>query len=285
MSRSDPAVRRVAGQPSSRSAEVPCTDRVDDQSPIASVDKALRVLAELAASGPQGLALAEVAARVGVNKTTIHRTLSALRHRGFARQDPSSGCYVLGTTAVLLADEYRKDDHLPQLLHPVLVALCARTEELVHLGVLSGNEVAYLDKVEPIRAVRVWSAVGRRTPAASTALGRALIAYQSPHRSSMPWYVSALPPASPLRVDDLWRLVEITRGRGFSTEQEENEPGISCLAVPLLRGNVPVAAVSVTAPADRMGARRLRELSRIVPQVLTGLLPEDLALPAALTAG
>ena len=263
----------------------PYNGSVTNQSPIGSVDKALRVLEELATSGPQGLSLAEIAGRVGVSKPTIHRTLSALRYRGFAQQNADSSHYVLGTAAVRLADEYLKDDHLPHLLHPMLVALCSRTQELAHLGVLSGNEVTYLDKVEPSRAVRVWSAVGQRAPAASTALGRALIAYQNPHRSSMSWYVSALPSASPIGEEDLWRTIQETRARGFSVEQQENEHGISCLGVPLMRGSSPVAAVSITAPADRMGTRRILQLSRLVPNVLHDLLPDGITLPAELTDG
>jgi DNA-binding IclR family transcriptional regulator len=261
----------------------PHSGAVGDQSPIGSVDKALCVLRELAVAGPGGLSLAAVADRVAVSRPTIHRTLAALRFRGFAQQNPEDGRYVLGPAAMRLANDYLTDDHLPRLLHPVLVALCARTEELVHLGILTGNEVVYLDKVEPRRTVRVWSAVGGHAPAASTALGRALIAYQNPHRSAMAWYARALPANSRCGEEDLWHAIVQTRARGFALEEQEHEPGISCLAVPLLRGGGPVAAVSITAPTDRMGIRRIREFSRIVPDLLRDLLPDGITLPPELT--
>lgn len=256
-----------------------------DPSPIGSVDKALRVLEELATAGPRGRSLAALSERTGINKPTIHRTLAALRHRGFARQQSADGWYALGATAVRLSAAYHEDDHLPQLLHPALVALCSRTDELVHLGTLLGNQVTYLDKVEPSRSVRVWSTVGRSTPAASTALGRAMIAYHGPDRSSMAWYCAALPAGSTVDETRLWEIMQLTLARGYAVENQENEPGISCLGVPLLRGGVPVAAVSVTAPADRMNAHRLRELARIVPSVLRELLPDGMSLPAELSAG
>ena len=64
-----------------------------------------------------------------------------------------------------LADQFLSDENLPALMRPALVELCGIAEELVHLGVLDGTHVVYLDKVEPERSVRVWSAVGRRSPA------------------------------------------------------------------------------------------------------------------------
>ncbi len=78
---------------------------------------------------------------------------------------------------------------------------------------------------------------------------------------------------------------EATRATGFATETEENEPGISCVAVPVLRAGQPVAAVSVTAPAERLGARRRREIEAILREVVPPLLPPTLAVPDAVLRG
>ena len=154
-----------------------------DTSPVESVDRALLALQLLARAGARGLGLAELAAALGLNKSTAHRALAALRFRGFVTQDPASGGYVLGPAATQLSDDFFSDENLPVLLHAGLVALCGAADELVHLGVLSGTHVVYLDKVEPERSVRVWSAVGRRSPAVTTALGRALLAFRGTDRS------------------------------------------------------------------------------------------------------
>ncbi len=257
-------------------------------SPVEAVDRALLVLQALSSSGGHGSSLADLAAGLGLNKSTVHRTLAALRFRDFAAQDPSTGTYLLGPAATRLAEDFLGDENLAVLLHPALVAMCAAADELVHLGVLSGTQVLYLDKVEPERSVRVWSAVGRRIPAVTTALGRALLAYRGTDRAALEAYVGAAsalggPTDAPRpRVDaeHVWAVIERARVIGYATEDEENEPGISCLAVPLLRSGTAVAAVSVTAPAERMSAERVARLHAQLRAVLPPLLPGGLTLPA-----
>jgi len=250
-----------------------------DASPVESVDRALLALQLLARAGARGMGLAELAAALGLNKSTAHRALAALRFRGFVTQDPASGGYVLGPAATQLADDFFSDENLPVLLHGALVALCSATDELIHLGVLTGTHVVYLDKVEPERSVRVWSAVGRRSPAVTTALGRALLAFRGTDRATLAGYVRAAGEVAGAEPEHVWEVLERTRARGYATEAEENEAGISCVAVPLLRSGTAIAAVSVTAPAERMGEERVAWLHDQVRSVLPPLLPPGLHLP------
>jgi IclR family transcriptional regulator, acetate operon repressor len=248
-------------------------------SPMGSVDKALLALQELGGAGSGGVPLAELAQRLGLNKTSLHRTLAALRFRGFADQDQASGNYVLGVAAATLAAAFFSDDNLPQMLQNALTTLCAHADELVHLGVLSGAEIVYLDKVEPARPVRVWSTIGRRQPAATTALGRAILSRRSIDNGLLAWYAgSHVAPAH------LAQILDTALARGYATETEENEAGISCLAVPLLRSGVAIAAVSMTAPSDRMTPQRQGELSRMIARDLPQLLPNGISLPAELAS-
>ncbi|WP_250445052.1 IclR family transcriptional regulator [Actinotalea sp. C106] len=248
-------------------------------SPVEAVDRALLVLQALARAGARGAVLADLATGLGLNKTTVHRTLAALRYRGFVTQDSTSGAYRLGPSATQLADDYLSDENLPALLHPALVALCAAAEELVHLGVLEGSHVVYLDKVEPDRSLRVWSAIGRRSPAVTTALGRALLSHRRTDRSLLPGYVRAAGDGAGVDADHVWAVLERARERGYATEDQENEVGISCLAVPLLRSGSAVAAVSITAPAERMTPDRVAWLREQMRAVLPAHLPEGITIP------
>jgi IclR family transcriptional regulator, acetate operon repressor len=254
-------------------------------SPVESVDRALLTLQVLARAGARGMTLADLAHALGLNKSTVHRVLAALRYRGFVTQDPATGAYALGSSATRLADDFLGDENLPALLHGALVALCGVADELVHLGVLSGTHVVYVDKVEPERSVRVWSAVGRRSPAVTTALGRALLAFRGTDRSALAAYVRAAGDSVAVDPDHVWDVLEQARGRGYATEVEENEVGISCVAVPLLRSGSAVAAVSVTAPADRMTPARVASLHAQIREVLPPLLPAGLHLPPGPPAG
>ena len=256
-------------------------------SPVEAVDRALLLLQALAPTGASGATLSQLAEQTRLNKTTVHRTLAALRLRGFVEQDPGSGSYALGAAATQLAGDFFGEENLPVMLHPALVALSGAVDELVHLGVLSGTRVVYLDKVEPERPVRVWSAVGRTRPAVTTALGRALLAWRGTDRVMLAGYVRARHAeddagtggAAAVTVDGVWQELERARTRGWAVEVEENEPGISCVAVPLLRAGAAVAAVSVTAPVERMTAARRDQLVGRVHELLPPLLPAGLHLP------
>lgn len=269
--------------------------------PIDSVDRALRILDLLAGLGAGGGTLADVALASGLHKTTAHRTLAALRHRQYVAQDPSTGRYTLGPAALALAESYLREENLPRLLHAGMTALCAEAGELVHLGVLSGFEVVYLDKIEPQRPVRVWSAVGRRIWAVNSALGRAILAYRGVGRAVLETYVSAAEGGSDrggsIDRDRVWHEVERARREGYAVELGDGEPGIGCVAIPLLRssavarpgsadagapapeGSV-VAAVSITVPLDRLPPERRRELHRLVHAELGPRLPAGLSLPS-----
>lgn len=247
-----------------------------NSSPVEAVDRALLVLEALAEAGPAGMTLADLATRLDVHKTTAHRALAALRFRDFVAQDPVSGTYALGGAATALAEAFFGEENLPALLHPALVALCTATDELVHLGVLSGAQVVYVDKVEPERPVRVWSAVGRRMPAATTALGRALLAARGASRDVVTRFVAAA--GDGVAADAVWAEVERARERGWAREVEENEPGIACVGVPLRRAGQAVAAMSVTAPVERLGEDRFERVVEQVRRVVPPLLPDGFTI-------
>lgn len=251
--------------------------------PVESIDRALVALTVLAAAGPDGLTLGQLAERLGVHKTTVHRALAALRYRDFVTQDPGSASYRLGAAAVTLGDGYLAGDNLAAALHPALVALAGELDELVHLGVLAGTQIVYLDKVEPDRPVRVWSAVGRRMPAVTTALGRAMLMDRGLPREALAPYLAGAGASDGGGRSTNWfaGILAVARERGFASECEENEPGIACVALPLERAGSPVAAVSVTAPRERMSDERMVEVADAFRRVLPPLLPPGLTVRPA----
>ncbi|HLS03660.1 MAG TPA: helix-turn-helix domain-containing protein, partial [Actinomycetales bacterium] len=186
-----------------------------NQSPIESVDRALRVVEYLAQIGPVGVALAELSQAVDLNKATAHRILAALRFRDYVTQTPA-GDYVLGPAATQIGPQFYRDENLPELLRPALAALCEAVDELVHLGTLRGRHVVYLDKVEPQRAVRVWSAIGRASPVLSTALGRVLLAAAAVGREVVENYA----PDDAALAERAWEAIEQARAAGYATERE-----------------------------------------------------------------
>jgi len=255
-------------------------------SPLGSVDKALRALQRLGDAGASGLALTRLAGDLGLNKASLHRTLAALRHRGFVEQD-QNGNYRLGPAILAIADSHLRDESLRSLMHEGLADLCNRIGETCHMGVLTGEQVVYIDKVEPQRAIRIWSEIGWRNPALTTALGRAIMSQKFVDFES---FAASFPNAVPKRTPHtrsglraVWQELVEARKRGFSKEEQENELGITCMGVAMLRGPNVIAAFSITAPAERMDIKRMTLLARKLRECIEPGLPPGLTLqkPAA----
>lgn len=254
-----------------------------ESSPVGSVDKALTLLELLAAAGPEGSTLRDIAAQSGLNKASVHRLLRALIHRGFAEQSADDQHYRLGSSALGLAQAFGAGENLPALFAPALASLSESTQELVHLGQMDGARVLYLDKVEPERTLRVWSRIGSRAPAARTAMGRAMLAADGVRGPALAAYAQATESAdggSVISAEHLAEVVSATATRGWSTEIEENEQGIACVGVALVRPGGRSLAVSVTGPIERMDERRRGEVGELLREQLDRLAPLDFAVAA-----
>jgi IclR family transcriptional regulator, acetate operon repressor len=249
--------------------------------PVESVDRALRVLVLLAQRG-EGWPLEELAEASGIPKSSLHRVLGALRHRGFATQPEVSANYLLGPAALEIAFGFHERLDVRVLARPLLAALLERFHETVHLAVLGQGAVVYVDKREGTHPIRMSSTIGGRNPAYCTGVGKALLAALLPDDPSVRTWVDvhgplvARTPATATTADELVIRLAQTRSRGYAVDLGENEPGVHCVAVPLVfGGRAPIAAVSVTAPASRLPRSRLDGLGREVRDLARGLVAAD----------
>jgi len=260
------------------------TTHATENSPVGSVDKALVLLGILAEAGPEGMTLRDIAAAGDLNKASVHRLLRALMHRGYADQSPSDQRYRLGDAALELGHAFGAGQNLSALFAPALASISHRTQELVHLGQMDGVRVLYLDKVEPERTLRVWSRIGSRTPAARTAMGRAMLAADGIRGAALAAYAQATEAVDTadagtvITPAHLAGVVDLTAERGWSTEIEENEQGIACVGVALTRPGGRSVAVSVTGPIERMDESRRAEVAALLREELGRLAPAGFVL-------
>lgn len=245
---------------------------------LVGADRVLAVLVELAGH-PDGIGLEEFAQQMRSSKSTVHRALSALRRAGLAAQ-PARGHYMLGDEFLRLAFTYNAKRPESVRLAPVLRELAQRYGETVHFAVLDGREVIYRAKVDPPQGtVVLTSVVGGRNPAYSTAVGKMLLSHEVGSEADLEAWLGGdrLEPRTEhtiTSVPELWAELRRTRERGFATDDQENEPGINCVAVPVqLDVGMPlVGAISVSALAFRMPLDRLVAEVDTIRAVVVGRL-------------
>jgi len=245
-----------------------------------SVDKAVLALQRLSEVGPDGRPLNRLAVDLGINKASLHHTLSILRQRGFVEQN-SNGNYRLGNAALSLADSYLHDDSVRQM-HGALEHLSRTVNEICHMGILVGEEIVCVEKIVPKTSINTWSTVGFRDPALTTALGRAIARRTYVDFES---FCQAFPtPIFPRTQHtlsshkEIWTELVGARKRGFAREIDEFVVGSSCLSVAVLRRHRPVGAISITCPTERLGMQREQSLLRALHEDLAPNLPPGLSL-------
>lgn len=224
---------------------------------MSSVDRALTIVEYLATAPSSGVALSQIANDLGINKATAHNALATLRSRHWVEQDDSTSHYRLGDGIRPLASYQTSSQRIVDMLHPALIAISQRFNELVHLGTLVGKEVIYLDKIEPDRPIRVVSRIGKTASAVRTGLGRAIIAARSDRLEALEWFMTE-PNLLELPAKKTKEIAESVRANftrfdtfGWTQESEENEPGIACVAVPITIDGRTDVAISITTPVER----------------------------------
>ena len=203
------------------------------------------------------LSLAEITARVGLPKTTVHRLAAHLLEQG-ALERGTAGCYRLGMRLFELGNLVPSQRRLRTTALPFIEDLYETTHQVIHFGVLDGIEVIYLERITGHDGVSCPTRIGGRMPAYCTAVGKAILAHRpdAMHRTLQ----AGLARRTPHTIVDQWRLQEglreITRS-GLAYDWQESQVGVSCVAAPVFnRDGLAVAAISVTSHAIHKRSER-----------------------------
>ncbi len=240
------------------------------QYPIESVDNAMRIL--LFMGERSELRLTEVAKYLGVASSTAHRLLAMLQYRGFVRQDSRTKAYVPGPALTGVAFSILQRFDVREPLRPFLEELNRETAETVHLGILDGTSVRFIDAIESPRAVRVASRLGRSIPAHCTSTGKAMLAALPTDQLHRLYPQEELPGLTEHSVRSrtaLEKELAEVRRKGYATSSEESEEGVSSVAVafpaelPSLR-----MAFNTAVPVGRMSRGDVRRIGELLCSVV-----------------
>ena len=250
------------------------------------VGKALDVLDQVASFG-RPVRFSELQADSPYPKATLFRLLQTLTSQRMLSLDPDNGSYTLGVRMVRLAHVAWSQSSLAPIARPFLDGLSEEMGETVHLAQLDNAHVLYVDKRNAAVPIEMFSQAGKIGPAYCTGVGKAMLAFLPedhlqrllPQMSFHRYTDNTLVSTSALRAE----LVDIRR-HGHAFDREEHEPGIICVAAPILsaQGRV-LGALSLTSTIARttlaaLGGHASRvklTATRIASEAESWRFPED----------
>jgi DNA-binding IclR family transcriptional regulator len=212
-----------------------------------SVVRALDILEVLDVEGE--MTNTKIAQKLGMEKSTVFRTLNTLKAKNFVRQDPESLKYSNSYKLFEMGHNVARRTGLPKQAFRFMRKLANTVKGAINLGVLEGDKVVYLDKIESDETVKVCMKIGQGIPLYCTGLGKSLLAHYSQQA------VTAIIGSGPYKrytentittLDQLMTDLAEVRKRGYAIDNEEHLWGILCIAAPVFNSkSEPIASLSV----------------------------------------
>jgi IclR family KDG regulon transcriptional repressor len=243
-------------------------DSYDARQPesVAAVLKVFAILQSLSERDETGIS--ELSVRLAMPKATVYRFLQTMKTLGYVRQQVDSERYGLSMRMFELGAKALQYPDLVEIAKPHMQRLSDATGETVHLGTLIDSEIIYVHKVDSRHMLGMYSRVGRRAPLHCTAIGKVLLAWESPLRRAhilKGCDFKAYREKTITSPEAFATELERTLSQGFGQDREEFDDHIRCAAIPIFdRLNQVVAGMSVSFPSFRYDIAREPELVAIL---------------------
>jgi IclR family transcriptional regulator, KDG regulon repressor len=206
----------------------------------------------------------ELARLSGLNPSNVHRTLQTWSHLGFVAQDPHNGMYHCTLRLFEWGCRVADGFDVRRVAREHLARLARSTQETIHLSVLDGPEIVYLDKIDSPQPVRAYSEVGGRAPAHCVATGKILLAHGG--NAALAALPSPFTQPTAHSVQGLAALREQLQEalrEGYAVNRNEWRLGVSGLGAAVFdQHGQAIAAVGLSAPSARLDSSRELDLGQ-----------------------
>ncbi len=238
-----------------------------DLNHLSSVKNALRILRSFTMDEPEKK-ISDLSTSLGLNKSTVSRTMSTLASEGFVYKDPETKRYRLGFSILTLSGIVNSNMDVYRESLPVLNKLVESTGETSHISIMDNLDVMYLHKVECNHPVRALTHVGRRNPLYCTSSGKVLLAYSKDESLLEKVIEQGLKKYTKNTITNPQSLREHlteVKKNGYAYTFEEFNEGVSSIAAPVYDylGNV-IAALAIVGPKQRVQSQKVTSLAKKV---------------------
>ncbi|MER7045459.1 IclR family transcriptional regulator [Streptomyces jumonjinensis] len=232
---------------------------------VQSLERAFDLLERMADAGGE-VGLSELSASSGLPLPTIHRLMRTLVTCGYVRQQPNRR-YALGPRLIRLGESASR--LLGTWARPHLARLVEETGETANMALLDGDEIVYVAQVPSKHSMRMFTEVGRRVLPHSTGVGKALLAGSAPDEVRALLARTGMPAATEKTIttpEGFLAALEQVRRQGYAVDDNEQEIGVRCLAVPV-PDSPTTAAISISGPAGRVTETAVRRIVPVLQEV------------------
>lgn len=225
--------------------------------------KGLKLLETLSLSeNPRGIT--DLSNELGFTKSNIHRLLEALTDQGYVRQIPQNSTYELTTKIWQLGSAVIKRLDLIKIARPALIRLSEITGETIHLSILEGTDVVYVDKIEGAHHIRAHTSVGARAPAWTVATGKAMLSLlPDSYLDQFSELIKPHTPASKKNLSELRADIDLARKQGYAAvlHGEWREGIAACASAITGRSGELVGAIGMSGPDSRLKRKQIKAFS------------------------
>lgn len=228
------------------------------------VSSVMKVFSILQALGEQKeIGVSELSQRLMMSKATTYRFLQTMKMLGYVSQEEEADKYRLTLKLFELGAKSLEYVDLIALADKEMRHISSLTKEALHLGALDEDGIIYIHKIDSAYNLSMQSRIGRRNPLYSTAIGKVLLAEreQAFVRQSLAEVTFIKHTEKTLdNVEQLIEELDLVREQGFAQDNEEQEPGLRCLATPIYdRFGQVIAGLSISFPTIRFDEQRLSD--------------------------
>lgn len=205
---------------------------------------------ELLATKQDGFTLTEISGIMSAPKSTILPILQTMVQKKFVNLNIITYKYTLGLNTFFIGSSFVQNIDTIEFIKSEMRTIVLTVNEICQMGILDGSDILYLAKIDSENPIRIISHVGKKLPAYCTALGKALIFNKSLDelKELYPNELKAFTNKTVASLEKLERQLQITKATMIATEEGEINEHTFCIAVPLLKNNKILAAISVSIP-------------------------------------
>lgn len=248
---------------------------VDDKG-VQSLERAFDII-EAIALEQSGKSLSDISTKTGLAKSTAYRLVSTMVNRGYLDKT-DEGKYKIGLKLIEAVSCYINSLELQTEGRPYVARITAKLGLTSHLGVLDGDKVVYIEKMDVVSSVRMYSQIGLRMHAYCSSLGKCLLSNYSKQQLDV-----IMADCSFIKftentiagIDELHEEMAKVRKQGWAMDDEEYEKGHRCIGAPIFdyRGDI-IAAISASGDKNLLTDERIEEVAEYVKKTAMELSRE-----------